>query len=213
MSATLWGVFLVLIVCGVQAADCQFGYNRFYSSVDEPVSEFDEKIRLLDEKLTLQLKQQILILTEHIEQLERHIQELRHINMYDWNSTDSGSQYKVFTMKKSWDDAQLVCNAYGAALVVIDSDYKNAYVREILNDQIRANASEETTTTTSESEAAELWIGLKTKAEMSNGSVRYSNFYEEEKAEGCTIIDSQGKWKVRPCRIPHPFVCQKVNVR
>jgi len=97
-------------------------------------------------------------------------------------------------------------------LAVIDSDYKNAYVREMLNDQPRANVSEETTTTP-ESDTAELWIGLKTKAEMSNGSARYSNFYEEEKAEGCTVIDSQGKWKTKPCRIPQQFVCQKVNVR
>jgi len=205
-------VIFIIVGCSVQAVDCQFGYNRFFSNTDEPVSEFDEKIRLLDEKLTLQLKQQILILSEHIEQLERHIQELRHINMYDWNSTDSGSQYKIFTMKKSWDDAQSVCSAYGAVLAVIDSDYKNAYVREMLTDQSRANISEEATTT-SESDAAELWIGLKNKAEMTNGSSRYSNFYEEEKAEGCTVIDSQGKWKIRPCRIPHRFVCQKVNVR
>ncbi len=55
--------------------------------------------------------------------------------------------------------------------------------------------------TTEQDERVGLWIGLKTKAEMSSTSSRYSNFYEDE--EGCRLllmIDRQGKWKIHPCR-------------
>jgi len=58
-----------------------------------------------------------------------------------------------------------------------------------------------------------LWIGLKTKAEMSSTSSRYSNFYEDEKVAGCTMIDRHGKWKIHPCREAAAFICQIINVR
>lgn len=72
---------------------------------------------------------------------------MKKVSTYDWNVTDSGSLYKVFTLKRSWDDAQvglaglkpdsklrrslrfsLCADPDGAQLAVIDSDFKNAYV-------------------------------------------------------------------------------------
>jgi hypothetical protein len=60
----------------------------------------------------------------------------------------------------------------------------------------------------------EVWIGLKAKAEMlSSGSSnsRFMNFAEDEKIDGCAVMNSKGKWKIRPCSTEHPFVCQQAN--
>jgi len=131
---------------------------------------------------------------------------MRRVSMADWNATDSGSLYKIFDAIRTWEDAEYTCKNYGAQLAHIDSDYKNAYVREMLNDHIQRNGSEA-------NEETELWIGLKNRAEVSTDASHYSNFYENEKADGCAAVDKQGKWRIHPCLDRHAFVCQQVNVR
>lgn len=58
-----------------------------------------------------------------------------------------------------------------------------------------------------------LWIGLKTKSEMSTINSHYSNFYENQNIDGCAIIDENGKWKIQACNALNGFVCQQITVR
>ena len=58
----------------------------------------------------------------------------------------------------------------------------------------------------------EVWIGLKTRAEMAPQnypSMRFTNFAEDERINGCAVMDAKGKWKIRACSNQHPFVCQQ----
>lgn len=71
-----------------------------------------------------------------------------------------------------------------------------------------------TTATTYKSEYdLGLWIGLKTKAEISSSNSQYSNFYEDQSVNGCALIDTKGKWKIQSCQSLRGFVCQQVTVR
>lgn len=88
---------------------------------------------------------------------------------------------------------------------------------------VESEATSTTTTTTlsaenddkkmKEEDGVYFWIGLKTRAEMSTPHAQFLNFYDEEKLDGCTVIDRKGKWKIRPCSKMFGFVCQRVTVR
>ncbi|KAK0395272.1 hypothetical protein QR680_001196 [Steinernema hermaphroditum] len=197
----------------VVSTSCAQFFNRgfFASVVDEPNYRQDnqnayvspeERIRELDEKLSARITQQVTLMRERIEQLEKQIREFRRSNTYDWIRSDSGSLYKIFTVPKNWDDAQSVCSSFGAHLAIIDTEHKNAFVKELFEKQF--GDSESTT---------DAWIGLKTKAAMTTSDSSYSNFADSEKVDGCTVIDREGKWQVKPCALQHVFVCQQINVR
>lgn len=84
---------------------------------------------------------------------------------------------------------------------------------DLVSKEDSGKKSSEKTSSDDNKEGVELWIGLKTKAEMSSPNSRYANFYDEEKVDGCAVIDAQGKWKIRPCNSEHGFVCQQITVR
>jgi hypothetical protein len=192
----------------------QFQFHRnFFASVDEPsisTSDFmstEERMRQLDEKLSTRFAQQVSFLRERIEQLEKAVQEMRRANMYDWNVSDSGSMYKIFATEKTWDEAQSMCKTFNAHLAVIDSEFKNKFVQDMIAKEASSNKTD------TNSDDSEYWIGLKTKAEMSSSNSRFANFYNDEKVDGCAVMDQQGKWKIRPCNGSKGFVCQQVTVR
>uniref|UniRef100_A0A1I7Y1J6 C-type lectin domain-containing protein n=1 Tax=Steinernema glaseri TaxID=37863 RepID=A0A1I7Y1J6_9BILA len=162
----------------------------------------EERIRELEEKLTARISQQVTVLRDRIEQLEKQVREMRRSNTYDWIRSDSGSLYKIFTVPKNWDEAQSVCKSFNANLAIIDTEHKNAFVKDLFQKQF--GDSESTT---------DAWIGLKTKAEMTTSDSSYSNFSDSDKVDGCTVIDNEGKWQVKSCALQRVFVCQQINVR
>ncbi|KJH47455.1 hypothetical protein DICVIV_06442 [Dictyocaulus viviparus] len=50
----------------------------------------------------------------------------------NWNSTDSGSLYKLFEQRRTWSDAENYCQSFDSHLAVIDNEAKNDFVRESL---------------------------------------------------------------------------------
>jgi len=59
--------------------------------------------------------------------------------------------------------------------------------------------------------SAEVWIGLKTRAELTNNpNSHFTNFGEEEKIDGCAVMGIKGKWKIRSCSNLQPFVCEQI---
>lgn len=76
---------------------------------------------------------------------------------------------------------QLACRSYGARLVAVDSEYKNNFVKQLLGQQLGASeeaerpAEEAPTGSGTGGQGPEVWIGIKTRAQLSV-PVRYANF-------------------------------------
>ncbi|KAJ1350741.1 hypothetical protein KIN20_006616 [Parelaphostrongylus tenuis] len=115
----------------------------------------------------------------------------------NWNSTDSGSLYKVFEQRKTWADAENYCQSFDSHLAVVDNEAKNNFIKELMK---HARITEH------------IWIGLKTQSASSLPRVPYSNFNKESPIDGCAVIDKAGVWSIRPCEQLHPFVCQMILV-
>ncbi|KHN83437.1 Snaclec bothrojaracin subunit alpha [Toxocara canis] len=169
------------------------------STADTAWKIWQDKLQELDGKLSARFSLQISLLKDHIDQLEKQVDDLIKVSTYDWKRADSGSLYKVFTEKKSFDDAQAICKAFRSHLAILDSEYKNKYVKDMLIKTIP-------------DEHQDLWIGLKTKASMGSGS-SYSNFAGDQPVEGCASMNHKGKWLIKDCDQQKPFVCQQINVR
>jgi len=198
---------LLLLVLPVNAQF--YGQGFFSSSIDErefPIP-IDERFRQQSERLSAQCDQRIAPLKDRLDRLEKKVSEMHRATTYDWTLTDSGTLYKIFPTKKSWSEAQSTCGSFDSQLAVIDSDLKNAYIKSLVSKQYPVNE------TSSDDEKMELWIGLKAKTEMSSPTSRYSNFYDDEKVDGCTTFDHSGKWQIRPCQTQLGFICQQINVR
>lgn len=218
-TASILAPFLLLLAFPAHAQ--LYGYGRMMAgyyvspSNDEPGSSYstgyggsggswDERVRQLEQRHNLQMQ----VLRERMDKLEKDMESFRHIAMQDWNSTDSGSMYKLFRTAMSWESAQNSCKAFGAKLAAIDSDFKNNFVRDLISHDLGDGASGG-----DGSDEVEVWIGLKTKAEMTeNANSRFTNFAEDQRIDGCAVMDTKGKWKIRSCGSEHPFVCQLVNV-
>ena len=104
---------------------------------------------------------------------------------------------------------------FGARLASIDSDYKNAFVRSertlIENKYVNFTIKDMIERSFGKDESAEVWIGLKTRAELTNNpNSHFTNFGEEEKIDGCAVMGIKGKWKIRSCSNLKPFVCEQI---
>uniref|UniRef100_A0A0M3HTM2 C-type lectin domain-containing protein n=1 Tax=Ascaris lumbricoides TaxID=6252 RepID=A0A0M3HTM2_ASCLU len=169
------------------------------TSTDSAWKIWQDKLQDLDEKLSARYSQQISLLRDRVDHLEKQVDDLIKANTYDWKRTDSGSLYKIFLEKKSFDDAQAVCRHFHSHLAILDSEYKNKYVKDMLNKTITDDHQD-------------LWVGLKTRAIMGSSS-SYSNFARDQPVEGCASMNHQGKWLIKDCDQLKPFICQQVNVR
>uniref|UniRef100_A0A914L6S7 C-type lectin domain-containing protein n=1 Tax=Meloidogyne incognita TaxID=6306 RepID=A0A914L6S7_MELIC len=149
--------------------------------------------------LERQTSQKINMLIARIEALERELGLIHRISMQEWNNSGAGNIYKIFNTSKTWEEAKNTCMTFGARLASIDSDYKNAFVRNMIERSFGKDGS------------AEVWIGLKTRAELTNNpNSHFTNFGEEEKIDGCAVMGIKGKWKIRSCSNLQPFVCEQI---
>uniref|UniRef100_A0A1I8B716 C-type lectin domain-containing protein n=1 Tax=Meloidogyne hapla TaxID=6305 RepID=A0A1I8B716_MELHA len=175
------------------ACNCQYPNNNNHYV---PWSgNIENRLNFLEQ----QTNQKINMLIARIEALERELGVLHRASMQEWNTSGSGNIYKIFNTSKTWEEAKNTCMTFGARLASIDSDYKNAFVRNMIERSFAKN------------ESAEVWIGLKTRAELtSNPNSRFTNFGEEEKVDGCAVMGIKGKWKIRSCNDQKPFVCEQI---
>ncbi|VDK44665.1 unnamed protein product [Anisakis simplex] len=194
---------LIVYACSVNA---QYGMYRsdFYTfgvpeDADAAWRIWQDKLIQLEERLTLRYNHQITLLKERLDELEKQVNDLLKVSTYDWEMADSGSIYKLFTEKKSFDDAQVVCKHFGAQLAVLDSEHKNNFAKDMVNKTVKDDNQE-------------AWIGLKTKASMGDKST-YSNFAGDQPVEGCASMNRKGKWSIKDCDQNKAFICQRITVR
>ncbi|VDN22883.1 unnamed protein product [Gongylonema pulchrum] len=165
---------------------------------------WNEKLRQLDAKLSAQLIQRTVALRRRVDELENEIGELRQAGTHDWNRSDSGILYKIFTEKRNFDDAEAICKSFHSQLAVIESQHKNDYIKDLLEETIPESKNEDKSL-----EEGEAWIGLKTgKIEMSSDEGSFSNFAEDQPVNGCATMNQSGKWAIRNCTEQRAFVCE-----
>ncbi|CAB3403859.1 unnamed protein product [Caenorhabditis bovis] len=147
-------------------------HSAFYST-DE---EFPTQLQNFEDHTLTDIK----VLKEKVGRLEKLIQGLQSVIMGEWNTTESGSKYKLFEERRNWDDAEKKCQSFGAHLAVIDNEAKNNYVKSLLDDSQTADYA---------------WIGMKTKTTSQTTS--FTNFASENPIDGCAVLDKKGIWTIR----------------
>jgi len=191
--------------------------NTGLSSIDEPIVGFSfaERLRQLDEKFSSRVAEQTQQFNRRLDELENAVRNLQKVEILDWNVTDTGTLVKIFARKMGWDDAQNVCASFNAQLVTIDYEAKNNFVKGLIVNSIipsMKTAQGQPASTAEEGTTTEFWMGLKTKTAMfAMPNSKYSNFYEDEKVDGCAAIDQEGKWRIRPCSAQKKFICQQTK--
>ncbi|CAJ0581544.1 unnamed protein product, partial [Mesorhabditis spiculigera] len=186
--------FLLLLPFAAAQFVSDYSYSQYpqnyYPQNGPPQDPVDARFRLLEA--------QVSGLTKKVEHLEGVVRDLTTAMHDDWVNSDSGSKYKIFELRRSWDDATSTCKTYNARLAVIDGVEKNTFVRELMKN------------TTSNVDFA--WIGMRTRAEVASQPAKYTNFDADTQISGCAVIDRAGLWSIRSCNQLRPFVCQQVNV-
>ncbi|CAI5441684.1 unnamed protein product [Caenorhabditis angaria] len=164
------------------------GFNSFFST-DE---EFPTQLQNFEGNTQRDLKE----LKAKVERLEKLVEGLQSTILKDWNTTESGSRFKLFEERKNWDEAEKTCQSFGGHLVVVDNDNRNNYVKELLK---------------SSSQTADFaWIGMKTKTTTQTST--FTNFASENPIDGCAVIDKTGVWAIRSCVQLRPFICQIIKI-
>ncbi|CAE54926.2 C-type lectin domain-containing protein [Caenorhabditis elegans] len=106
-----------------------------------------------------------------------------------WNTSESGTKYKIFEERMNWNDAQLHCEELGSHLAYLDSESKNTYATSLIDSQ----------------NISMVWFGLRTEVGLGSGSDTYSNF---SNLDGCGVVDRNGTWSISSCAIELPYLCQ-----
>ncbi|MFH4979626.1 hypothetical protein AB6A40_006335 [Gnathostoma spinigerum] len=192
----LFGLLVLLPFVRSQLADISYAY---YVPGRPSCSclTVEQRCQEVDNRLTSKLSK----LQSKVETLERMLTEFQDSVTYDWNRTDSGSLYKFYSTRKSWNAAQAQCQAFGAQLPIIDSDEKNNYIQNLRQSSLDEGSDEM------------IWIGLRIKASMKNGAKTYENFVGDDVEKGCVAMKANGKWALKNCDEKKPFICQRVAVR
>ncbi|CAD5211558.1 unnamed protein product [Bursaphelenchus okinawaensis] len=164
--------------------------------IEEPVETMEDKIRILDDKWQNRMGLQVAYLRERIEKLENAISSLNDVMLSDWINVDK-EHFKLFDRNLDWNEAQVFCRLRNAQLVNIDDPEKNKMMTDLLRN--------------GDPSITEAWIALKAQTVMETKQNQYENFTKRGLLEGCTVVDVQGKWKIRPCTKAKPFICEKLN--
>ncbi|KAF7633707.1 C-type lectin domain-containing protein [Meloidogyne graminicola] len=101
------------------------------------------------------IENKLLFYENKIQTILTRIEALERVLMNEWNITEYGNIYKIFNDSKNWEEANNICIKFNARLAIIDSDYKNAFVRNMIENNFGNNSNN-----------VEVWIGLKTKSEL-----------------------------------------------
>ncbi|CAJ0598015.1 unnamed protein product [Cylicocyclus nassatus] len=117
------------------------------------------------------LEERLNSLTSHVQDLDKQVATLQkkvaglaQAAHSEWNSTDSGSLYRVFEERRSWSDAENLCQTFDAHLAVIDNETKNNFVKGLINEKPTVDY---------------VWIGMKTKSTSPSSQNTFTNFDKE----------------------------------
>ncbi|CAL2032242.1 unnamed protein product [Caenorhabditis brenneri] len=163
------------------------GMSSFFST-DE---EFPTQLQNFEGRTQTEIR----TLKEKVEKLEKLVEGLQSILMKEWNTTESGSKYRLFEERKNWDNAERHCQGFGAHLAIIDNEAKNTFVTNLINSSETSDFA---------------WIGMKTKT-TTQTSTPFTNFDAESPIDGCAVMDAKGVWSIRSCIQLRPFICQIIK--
>ncbi|KAL6725586.1 hypothetical protein Aduo_007627 [Ancylostoma duodenale] len=152
------------------------------------------------------LEDRFAALVSHMQEIDRQIARLQsqvagleQTAHSKWNTTDSGSLYKLFEQRRSWSDAERHYQSFDAHLAVINNEAKNNYIKGFLRDKPTIDY---------------IWIGLKTaSSQPPSQQGTFLNFDKQNPINGCAVMNRPGVWSIRSCDQLHSFVCQMVVVR
>ncbi|CAB07697.2 C-type lectin domain-containing protein [Caenorhabditis elegans] len=181
-------IFSVLLLAAVVQTQFNFHGMRSFFSTDE---EFPTQLQNFEGRTETEIR----TLKEKVARLEKLIDGLQSVLMKEWNTTESGSKYRLFEERKSWDNAERHCQGFGAHLAIIDNEAKNGFVTNLINSSETSDFA---------------WIGMKTKT-TTQTSTPFTNFDSESPIDGCAVMDAKGVWSIRSCIQLRPFVCQIIK--